>query len=400
MLSFGWSSRLYLSAVLCTALISSPAQSQPTCLPTTPVDCSTGKYITWLPPVGWAKEVHAKACMKHDYCYRFGADTYGYTRDHCDTKFLDDMQSHCRDINFWDVITLGGSIAVCEATAQLFYAAVSGLGEGSFQNRGTGKVCEYDGAQLSRGWQRKFSEESSGLGLCPQNQAVTGIWCSGSRCDNINLHCTKLPPEVRIRSQRWLPNAISEENGRNTIETDRGQLFAVATGLQCLGGWCDNIKTQVYPNEQLRAFAGASHWTEYAKNNGYAKCGDGEFVTGLRCKGPYCSEVSLKCTAMRMDDYARQVAPTVGTIEIALSGKGKVTVTGPQFSETFDRAWQIQGLLPGAYTIRTQAFTVGRHDKPICTRYIPQGNANQQVQVQGGRSLRVNVAYRHEDCRS
>jgi Prokaryotic phospholipase A2 len=124
---------------------STPAQvyAQLECLPTDRVDCSAD-WLKVVPPVAAYSEIFANACLIHDYCYRFGAATYGYSRSTCDKKFHSDMRDICGDVTVWDVISLGTIMEACYAAAGAFYTAVRTLGEGAFMSKANGKVCHYE----------------------------------------------------------------------------------------------------------------------------------------------------------------------------------------------------------------------------------------------------------------
>ena len=132
-----------LACIWVTWALVSAAQAQPQCLPTSAINCSTG-YLKAILPVMVYSEVFESACVRHDLCYRHGRVTYNHSKSYCATEFRSRMRATCSDINWRDIITLGGNVAACYAAAQAFYAAVGNFG-GSAWASGPKTYCEYDG---------------------------------------------------------------------------------------------------------------------------------------------------------------------------------------------------------------------------------------------------------------
>lgn len=80
------------------------------------------------------------SCRAHDYCYRYGALTYGFDRSDCDEQFLDAMQSQCGGHHILDL----EARAECLLAARHFHSAVVQHGEQSFLGT-SGRYCEYAG---------------------------------------------------------------------------------------------------------------------------------------------------------------------------------------------------------------------------------------------------------------
>jgi hypothetical protein len=67
------------------------------------LNCSIPKVVSWL---AFSREKHEanvslqmrQACAYHDYCYRHGAATYGYTQSDCDQSLLEHAYRICRYI--------------------------------------------------------------------------------------------------------------------------------------------------------------------------------------------------------------------------------------------------------------------------------------------------------------
>jgi hypothetical protein len=87
------------------------------------------------------------ACAAHDYCYRFGAKTYGKTQKNCDDTMYNDMVDICNrndTENLAKYIISGGFLyADCRATAVTYRAGLSALGSKHFKSGNDSKFCEY-----------------------------------------------------------------------------------------------------------------------------------------------------------------------------------------------------------------------------------------------------------------
>ena len=91
------------------------------------------------------------ACEQHDYCYRHGERTYGFSRDYCDAEFLDNMRAICppeQRTVFGFIRDLTGdnveSRTVCLQVANDFHLAARNYGEKHFQSSSS-TYCEYNG---------------------------------------------------------------------------------------------------------------------------------------------------------------------------------------------------------------------------------------------------------------
>lgn len=83
------------------------------------------------------------ACSSHDFCYRFGYATYGYSKSRCDYLFSKEMNNICVNVD-WILIASGGlSVPACKAAAKIYYGAVVVGGASSFK-KGR-KKCRYKG---------------------------------------------------------------------------------------------------------------------------------------------------------------------------------------------------------------------------------------------------------------
>ena len=122
---------------------------------------------------------------------------------------------------------------------------------------------------------RYFSEEQ-GVSNCPQGKFITGIWCSGSYCDNKKLECRSytnhFDPDAQHRWSRW----FSEERP-NRETTHNG----FASGLGCSGKYCDNIRIRFTTTPRKRN-TGDCYWTNlYSEEQRIGRCNQG-FEAGCK----------------------------------------------------------------------------------------------------------------------
>ena len=90
----------------------------------------------------------------------------------------------------------------------------------------------------SRSWTSWFSEEGRNYRYCPSNMVMNEVQCSGGHCDNMRLQCGTLKSGYRVnRSKTKTVGYFSEEQG--TRYCPDGYCIY---GLQCSGSRCDNIK--------------------------------------------------------------------------------------------------------------------------------------------------------------
>ena len=307
-------------------IATTPANAAPFCPATGPLDCSVPveKLALLGAAVGEAalpvtakhyKDNFHESCVTHDYCYRFGAETYGLTRNQCDTNFLNDMRHICKSWDWWGgikTVASGGlSKAGCFAAAEAFHLAVERFGSGAWNDSGNGsRFCEYHGPTVSCSsntysscWTQRVSEEGGGEMSCPKGMAISGIWCSGGYCDNKNLQCSPFSPGMQAQA---LTKRISEEQPDSSFRTDTLDKPSVLTGIKCTGSYCDNITGKVGHSTRREVVVKTTGWNSWtSEEQRYAGCPVGEFVTGMRCKGSYCDEISLHCSSFNTPQVLR-----------------------------------------------------------------------------------------------
>jgi PKD repeat protein len=145
----------------------------------------------------------------------------------------------------------------------------------------------------------RVSEEGTGRVDCPSGYVLKGIRCSGEYCDNKELFCCKYMEGVDSEANNWTSPWISEESrsrsgyaGNRFVRTD---LFVV--GISCKGEYCDDVRMRyvITPNV-TNTGQGCHYLGEISEERpSEARCPDGYFVAGMRCRGSYCDNINLYC---------------------------------------------------------------------------------------------------------
>jgi len=103
-----------------------------------------------------------------------------------------------------------------------------------------------------------FSEENGGQGFCPSGSVVNGFDVAGydNRGDNISLSCVELIDSVEDTPNCYWSEWISEEDpypgwgplpyAGSSVSCD-DPLNQYVHGMQCDGGWCDNMRIYCCP---------------------------------------------------------------------------------------------------------------------------------------------------------
>jgi hypothetical protein len=148
-------------------------------------------------------------------------------------------------------------------------------------------------------WTSRFSEEGANSRTCPGNSFMTGLRCTGSNCDNLELRCTDLG--VTRQSCRWT-DWVSEENG-GTLQFSSGDY---AAGVQCRGSRCDD--KQFFVCKSSVALSPSTGWSRWVseEQGGTLYCGEpftsfDSVVAGARCSGANCDNISLLCARDQRD---------------------------------------------------------------------------------------------------
>lgn len=116
-----------------------------------PLGCSVHPAVKAVSDMhaDYARELETP-CAEHDYCYRYGHQTYGLAREDCDATFLDAMQALCNTKHKIDFIER----SECLSIASQMHAAVSGFGEAYFHKDA---YCEYAGPPAHVLWKKPGS---------------------------------------------------------------------------------------------------------------------------------------------------------------------------------------------------------------------------------------------------
>lgn len=165
-------------------------------------------------------------------------------------------------------------------------------------------------------WSPYVSEENGGpWAHCLQDQAVSGIQCSGGYCDNVRLRCETLPFStlmMNYNTSGW----FSEENSGYSTTTSEGWYrydtsyshvcnysgtSGIMTGLHCRGSHCDDIELEcatpmrlvdgVWQPVALVDCTWSSLHSEEQPAFGSPE-GSNRFITGVSCHGSYCDDKS------------------------------------------------------------------------------------------------------------
>jgi hypothetical protein len=132
-------------------------------------------------------------------------------------------------------------------------------------------------------WTPYTSEEFPAL-TCPNGQAVRGADCAGHFCDDVALYCTSTG--WTTGASVWLPYFSEEGNGAgdesHCLDDDMWM-----TGLDCKGGFCDNISMQC--TQMLGSSAGACVWSGwYSEEQAPFYAPTDFYIKGIECAGPFC----------------------------------------------------------------------------------------------------------------
>ena len=167
-------------------------------------------------------------------------------------------------------------------------------------------------------WTGWISEEAPvNQGWCNAwNEAAVGMACSGSYCDSIRLRCEVLPNSMYLDSNTdYWTDYFSEEFDDLWVDDggwyhgywDNNRLCGyhspyLVSGIRCSGSYCDNMSLECdlpkRSDGSLSTFSNCS-WTQWFSDetgtNGvwYRS----KYVVGVGCGGSYCDNVMFEaCT--------------------------------------------------------------------------------------------------------
>jgi hypothetical protein len=134
-----------------------------------------------------------------------------------------------------------------------------------------------------RAWTGYTSEETPPL-ICPNRYAVRGTDCSGDYCDNIALDCRYTARGAGEHS--WLPY-FSEEGSGTANESHCVGNNMWMTGLTCRGSYCDDLSIRC--SALLGSTTGSCTWSDwYSEEQAPFSAPAGRYVKGVECGGSYC----------------------------------------------------------------------------------------------------------------
>lgn len=167
-------------------------------------------------------------------------------------------------------------------------------------------------SEARAGWTPFFSEETSPpLGQCQNSsQAVNGVICVGSYCDNMRLQCEPLPHGITTVNHNW-EHEISDPDGYTVIFAPSDDYIAsseylhvcdwgvgIVTGMFCDDDYCDNITIECATPRYnvggtlVNAYPTDCYWSnpDHSEENPVfgGVSGSDEFITGVACYGSYC----------------------------------------------------------------------------------------------------------------
>lgn len=159
-------------------------------------------------------------------------------------------------------------------------------------------------------WTGYVSEEDGPL-YCPGNTGAMGFACWGDYCDDVALECSAVPSWTSLNySTTYWSEYFSEEGA-----SDLGQVVChdgpegsycesfslgdnlhycfggrnskgIVTGIRCNGSNCDNISLECTKPTSGR-LTGCS-WSDWLSEEEWYYYFSGKFVTAVECDGDYC----------------------------------------------------------------------------------------------------------------
>ena len=166
-------------------------------------------------------------------------------------------------------------------------------------------------------WSPWFSEESTPpWQFCgPTNEAVSGVRCSGTRCDNVGIRCETAPYGITMASYSWSNWYSEEDNGIGTTSSAGWYAYdganshvcywsgdaGIVTGFACNGRYCDNISLEcAQPRTNVAGTSVPAELTDCEWSGWYSEedpwfaygVGSNRWITGVECDGSHCDRKS------------------------------------------------------------------------------------------------------------
>jgi hypothetical protein len=126
---------------------------------------------------------------------------------------------------------------------------------------------------------------------CASNRLVDGVDCEGSYCDLVSLDCETVN-NFAFGESTFAPTISEETSGGSTgggdyiCDSDEW-----VTGIRCTGGYCDNVSIEctVVSNRGKR-FCGWTTWISEETSSASTPA-LGYWIDGVDCKGSYCDQM-------------------------------------------------------------------------------------------------------------
>lgn len=165
-------------------------------------------------------------------------------------------------------------------------------------------------------WSPYFSEESEP----PQqwcslaSQAVDGVRCQGSYCDDVSIRCNDLPFGMTTQGHNWEaqitnPDAIviAGPAGDYIVSDENGHVCGlgngILTGLHCSGSHCEDLFLECatpvieYEGSMVAAdFVNCDWSTTYSEEDPWFAYGASanRWITGIQCYNSHCDDKSYR----------------------------------------------------------------------------------------------------------
>ncbi len=143
-------------------------------------------------------------------------------------------------------------------------------------------------ATYQAGWTDWISEEDgqcSNCGaICPPGKVAVGVDCRGDFCDDVRLRCDFFPGLLPEHPDNWDWTAWIGRDRRREWCPDGSWL----TGVKCEGDYCDNVSIRCSRSTVGQWSAPSGGF--YSEETGPFLAPDGTFVTGIYCRGQHCDE--------------------------------------------------------------------------------------------------------------
>ncbi|MFP2925410.1 hypothetical protein ACLESO_09355 [Pyxidicoccus sp. 3LG] len=175
------------------------------------------------------------------------------------------------------------------AASLALFASLTACG-GMENEQSNEQVTEELGQSEALLWTGYTSEEFPPL-QCDSNQLINGLECSGGYCDNIRVNCTAATSVSHGAS--YFTSTFSEEA---TSYRYCGANEWV-TGIACYGSRCDNVSLECTAISGRSV--GSCYWSSYyTDGSGPWQAPAGYFVRGAQCRGEYCDDMRFYYCAL------------------------------------------------------------------------------------------------------